>query len=757
MDRRASVLIIEDEQSLRDMLSYALSRQGFDVITAENGIVATEVVKKRRFDTAITDLRMPGMDGVATIEAIRALDPDMEVIVATGYATVETAVACMKKGAYDYIQKPYNFEELALLIDRAAQRSRLQGEVALYEASRKLLSTLDRSVLVQLGHSLAREVLRADDSALLLRQDDADRFDVFGLKDRSNGVVAYLLDMTQKMAPSVVPQHIPSDSTPEIPAALAEQKFNSALIYPLAGRERLLGSLVVLRKEGMAHFVPSELQKGTILANQLALSLNNSILFEALGKKMKELQSVNETLAKRSVELEEITIKQRLTEERLRHLATHDSLTNLPNRILLHDRLSQTIFRARRFNFGVAFLLLDVDRFKVINDTLGHETGDLLLKEVAVRLTKSVRQCDTVARVGGDEFIILLSDLSTETDITVAGQRILGAFDADILLGKNQIHVTLSIGISLFPADGDNIETLLKDADIAMYAAKEQGGNVYSFFSAAMSKRAEENLLFTNALRMATTKKEFIMHYQPIVDLDSGTVAGAEALVRWQHSEKGIIPPLTFIPIAESTGLIVPIGEWVLATACRQNKQWQEAGFSPISIAVNFSVRQLQQKDFVETVLRILEESSLAPQFLVVEITETTAMKNVEHSMKVLNELHEKGVRIYIDDFGTGYSSLNWLKRLPVDALKIDRFFIQHIVDDPNDAAIVKAIIAMAHSMNIRVVAEGIETKAQISCLKSLKGTLDSGLYCDQVQGYLFSRPVPPDEFIKLFSLGRTG
>ena len=431
------------------------------------------------------------------------------------------------------------------------------------------------------------------------------------------------------------------------------------------------------------------------------------------------------------------------TQARLYRLAHYDPVTGLPNRLLFMDRLQQAIAQAQRNERLVAVMLLDLDRFKAINDSFGHSMGDLLLKGVAARLAGCVREDDTVARIGGDEFTVLLPEIRHIQDAATVAGKILKALAGPFSLGNHEIFVGTSIGIAFYPFH-DDIETLLKSADNAMYRAKEQGGNGYEFYSAEISGASARQLSLEGALRGAVERDELVLHYQPQIDLTRGEIVGVEALVRWQHPERGLLGPMEFIPLAEENGLIVPIGEWVLRTACAQARAWQEAGLRPIRVAVNLSVRQFYQKNLVETVARILEQTGLDSRYLELEITESCLMQNTRTTVALLAELNRLGMRISIDDFGTGYSSLSYLKRFPVDTLKIDRSFICDIGTDHDDDAIVKAIIALAQSLELRVVAEGVETPEQLHFLRTHG--------CNEIQGYLISRPLPADEAARQFA-----
>lgn len=438
----------------------------------------------------------------------------------------------------------------------------------------------------------------------------------------------------------------------------------------------------------------------------------------------------------------DVSYKRNLMRE-LAHLAHHDALTGLPNRLNFNESLNQALARAKRKRGMLSVMFLDLDRFKLINDTMGHNLGDLLLKDIAERIRQILREGDTIARQGGDEFLVLLPEIRDEQEVVSVTERILGVFSQPLMLDGNEIYMSTSIGISLYPTDGSDLETLVKQADTAMYYAKEQGRNNYQFFMAGLNIKANDRLSTENSLRKALARGEFILHYQPQVDIESGSIVGLEALIRWNSAAQGIVPPFSFIPIAEDTGLIVPIGEWVLRTACAQNKAWQEQGYPHLRMAVNVSARQFREPKFIKLVAKILQETGLDPKWLELEITESIAMENGEASVEMLSLFKNLGVRISIDDFGTGFSSLNYLRRMPIDTLKIDQSFIQDISTGENGEEVVTAIIQLAKNLRLKVIAEGVETNSQRSFLKNKR--------CDEMQGFLFSKAVTPEEVEKLF------
>jgi diguanylate cyclase (GGDEF)-like protein len=434
-------------------------------------------------------------------------------------------------------------------------------------------------------------------------------------------------------------------------------------------------------------------------------------------------------------------------EGQLAHIALHDDLTALPNRLMLNQRLEQELSRHRRSGTQLAILFMDLDRFKVINDSLGHGYGDELLRQVADRLRAQCREGDTVARMGGDEFAVLMDDQPNLTDISTCAQRLIDEISAPYILGGQDCRVTVSIGISIYPTDGEDSQALLKAADVAMYRAKDLGRGNFLYYSPLMNVHTLERLALESDLRRALAQGEFLLHYQPKVDLASGMIVGTEALLRWRHPLRGLVPPKEFVPLAEETGLIAPIGEWALATACARTKAWQDEGFDNLTVAVNLSARQFADPLLLTKLTRIIRASGLDPATLELEITESMVMSHGSAAVAVLESLKSSGVQIAIDDFGTGYSSLAYLKRFPIDSIKVDRSFIEDIPADSDDKKITRAIIAMAHSMRLKVVAEGVETAEQLAFLRNQR--------CDGVQGFFLYRPMAEEAVAEVLAANR--
>jgi diguanylate cyclase len=461
----------------------------------------------------------------------------------------------------------------------------------------------------------------------------------------------------------------------------------------------------------------------------------------------------NERIVRRHVETLEQVVSTRTqgletANKQLRHLATHDALTGLPNRVLMDDRISQSMVLAERQGQTFALILLDLDRFKLVNDSLGHRAGDELLKEVAVRLKGVVRDVDTVARLGGDEFVLIVAPSPERDAAKQVAQRIIEVMQAPVRVAGVELHTSPSMGIAVYPDDATNIETLLANADAAMYCAKQRGRNNYQCFKPGMNAATQDKVRLESDMRIALEQKQFELHYQPKVNTATGAIHGAEALLRWKHPVRGAIAPSDFIPIAEECGLIGAIGTWVVGEACRQARAWQLEGLPALRIAVNLSASQFRQGNIVEMIRDALDKADLEARYLEVELTESSVMSDPEESIAILEKLSTMGVLVSVDDFGTGYSSMSYLRRFPIDKLKIDRGFINEVMSRSEDASIVRAIISLAHSLKLKVVAEGVESREQLDFLKSLG--------CDQYQGFHFSPAVPAMQFLDLFRSQRS-
>ncbi|MBD3232901.1 MAG: EAL domain-containing protein [candidate division Zixibacteria bacterium] len=529
---------------------------------------------------------------------------------------------------------------------------------------------------------------------------------------------------------------------------IIERNADAIIIVDKTGTVRFANKAAGKLFDREASDLPGELFGFPIVAKDTA----EIDIFRKDGKKaIAEMRVVESEWSGESVflaTLRDVT-KRREAEEEMekmrkfeRHLAYHDTLTNLPNRSLFYDRLNQAINQTKRANSLTAILFLDLDGFKWVNDSLGHSKGDMLLQIVAQKLKRCIRESDTVARLGGDEFTVMLPNLDNATNAAVVARKILETLSKPLSISGNEIHITASVGISVFPTDAEDIESLMRFADIAMYRAKAKGKNNFQMFDPSIDVIDSRRFTIEKGLRNAVDNLEFVVHYQPQVDINTGKMIGSEALLRWQNPDFGLLYPTEFIPLAEETGLIVNIGKWLLRKVCEQNRKWQKTGYDPIRISLNLSARQFSEDDLVDDVVNALNDTKLDPQYLELEITESCAMQDLEYTVETLHALKSRGVRLSVDDFGTGYSSMGYLKRYPVDTLKIDQSFVKNLPSDKDNSAITTAIIAMAHSLGKKTIAEGVETDEQVRFLKSLR--------CDEMQGFHVSKPLTSDSLEEL-------
>jgi diguanylate cyclase (GGDEF)-like protein len=495
-------------------------------------------------------------------------------------------------------------------------------------------------------------------------------------------------------------------------AVIRSDGAKSGAAFPLLIRGQAVGVMLFLSADKDT-FTPEFIELLQRLADNLSFALEN---FNRADEKTK-------------------------ADERIEYLASHDSLTKLPNREMFNELLRYAIEAARRYQRRFAVLFIDLDRFKIINDSLGHDAGDMLLVEIANRLRQTLRSSDVVARMGGDEFVVILEE-TAESHIEGISRNLLSVLSQPLQLSGHECHTTASIGIAMYPADGADVQTLTKNADMAMYLAKEDGKNGFRFFTKEIKTQSIERLTLETALRRALDRNQFALHYQPKVDMATGQITGVEALLRWTHPDLGVLPPMQFIPLAEETGLIVPIGRWVLQEACAQNMAWQRRGLRPVSMAVNLSPRQFVDERLLQDIDDALAASGMSPVLLQLEVTESMVMRNVSRAVKVLDAIQSRGIRLAIDDFGTGYSSMSLMKQFPIDTIKIDRSFVRDLPKDSEDQAIAQAIISMGKALGMTVVAEGVETTEQETFLRDHA--------CDEMQGFLFSKPVPPQQMADL-------
>ena len=678
MEQPIKVLHLEDDARDAQLIAYKLQAGGLtcDIVHVTNRVAFERALDSGAFDLILCDHNLGDYDGLAALRLVRSKEPDIPFIMISGTLSDDDGVDCLKAGATDYVLKQ-RLQRLAPAASRAIREAEEQRERRKAEAD-----------------------LRLRDLAI-----DAATNAIFIVDARAPGhPIVHVNRAFEKMTGYGVEESIGRNS-----------RF-------LQGPDRDQPDLERLRKAIETGTEASALLRnyrkdGTLFWNNVQISPvrdESGAITHYVG-----VQSDVTELKNYQTELE--------------YRANYDSLTGLANKNLLDDRLAQAIAWANRVDGRIAILYLDLDRFKVVNDSLGHAKGDALLKCVAQRLDACVRESDTVARLGGDEFAVVLNGIDAPAAAAAAAQKVLRALEQAIKVDTHELFTSASMGICIYPGDGIDAEMLIKNADIAMYRAKQSGGNQLCFYTEDLNANALERLRLESDLRRALAMNEFELHYQPRVQLGSGRATSVEALIRWRRGNEGLVLPAKFIPLAEETGLIIPIGEWVLRTACIQMRRWADEGHSDMRVAVNLSPRQFRQSDLVSRIKSVLEETGADASQLELEITESVAMQDPESSRKCLEALSALGIEISIDDFGTGYSSLAYLKRFPIDHLKIDQSFVQGVPDDEDDRKIVRAIIALGKSLGLTVIAEGVETEAQKAFLRA-EG-------CDEMQGYLHSRP----------------
>jgi diguanylate cyclase (GGDEF)-like protein len=683
------VLVVDDDAMARLLERDALEQAGFTVEEADDGVSAVSAFERLHPDVVLLDVMMPEMDGFSACKQIRKLPGgDMTPIsIVTGLDDLDSIDRAYEVGATDFIPKPINWGVLA--------------------------------------HHV-RYMLRSSRAFLKLRQSEA----------KNDALLNAIPDLIFRVNKDGV---------------FLEARGPREIGY-LRPSEGFLG-------KRLDEVLPKEIAQKAMYHLKRALQSQETQFFD-YELNLKDGKRCYEARIVVSGEDEVLAIVRDMTdrkkaEEEIRRLAYYDGLTGLPNRVMLRDRLEQAIRNAERSGKKVAVMFLDLDHFKRINDTLGHPLGDVLLQRVGDRLLTCTRSTDTVARIpgdeqkptvarmGGDEFIVLLAEMQNVQHVALIAQRIVHSLSQPFSIGAHEIFTSSSIGITVYPLDSTSPEVLLKYADTAMYQAKEKGRNNFQFYTASMNAAAVERFTIENQLRKALARNEFELYYQAQLDNCSRKICGVEALVRWNHPERGLVAPLSFIPLAEETGLIVPIGQWIIRSACAQTRAWQKAGFAPIQVMLNISGVQLRQSNFVESVFQILTDVGLDPQHVEFELTESVIMENAETAIATFRALKEKGIQLCIDDFGTGYSSLSYLRKFPIHTLKIDRSFVQDLVHDPQSAAIIKSIISLAHNLNLSVVAEGVETQEQMAFLQECG--------CDQAQGFYIHVPEPSEGLARIW------
>ena len=694
------ILLVDDAQANLYSMKYVLEDISASIYTAQSGDEALAMVLRHEFALILMDVHMPGMDGYETATLIHndAKSKHTPIIFVTSISKDEGHLfRGYKSGAVDYLYKPIKatvlYSKINVFLDLYKHQAALKAEIAHRKAIENALKKSEERVRLLLEHT--GEGIFGIDTEYNFDFCNPAALTILGYEDAGELVGQPISLLFRSRETHKRYKHRPCLQTTDI---LSESLYRDD--------ERFI------RKDGV--MIPVEIRSQPILRD---------------GKTVGVVVSFNE-------------ISERLeAQARLYHLAHHDVLTNLPNRLLLIERLNQAITRTRWHQRNIAVLFIDLDRFKIVNDHLGHEIGDRLLEQIAARLVNLVRDGDTVARLGGDEFSIILNDIADPSHIRPLCEKILESINQAVMIDDHELFTSASIGISLFPNHGDSPNALLKKADNAMYRAKRAGKNNYQFYSDEGREPFIINrLTLETELRHALERDEFELYYQPQLGLKSGKLIGLESLLRWRHPRHGMIPPSHIIPILEETGMVNEVGNWTLNTACKQAKTWQSSltNFNDSTITVNLSVRQFKNSKFAQVVETILQKNDFNPSKLELEITESLLIENISLTVQILNELNEMGIGIAIDDFGTGYSSMRYLKRLPVDRLKIDRSFVSDITVSSDDAAITNAIISLAHNLGQKVIAEGVETMAQLNYLVTQQ--------CDEIQGFLYSPPLPSSE-----------
>jgi diguanylate cyclase (GGDEF)-like protein/PAS domain S-box-containing protein len=723
--RQPLILTIDDEANIRESFRLFLEDYNYRVLDAENGREGLEIFEREQPDLVLCDLRMPEVDGLDVLDRLTEQSPETPIIVISGTGIIADAVEAVRRGAWNYLLKP--IQDMSVLqhaINQALEKARLIRENQAYQEHLEEEVTRRTEALQQAVTDLNLSHRKLKDS-----------------EEKYRAIFENLQDVYLEMTLAGRICEI-SPSISKISSYHREDLLGSEIheLFPaLSSRDSLMEKLRTDEQ-----IVDYELYLQDHEGKLVPCSLNASYQ-QAKGSADDKICATLRDISER-----------KQANARIEYLAYFDALTDLPNRRLLLDRLEQSISRARRSGRYGSMLFLDLDRFKNINDSLGHPVGDALLSEVSRRLTQDLRIEDTVSRLGGDEFVLLLSDLDADRDqaagfAQTVAEKIQQRLAEKYQINGHDLHITPSIGVAMFPSGmqgADTSDDILRHADTAMYRAKDDGRDTIRFFSEDMQKAADKRLAIEKELRHALERKEIHLYFQPQVD-GRGIITGAETLVRWwNEQQQDFISPGTFIPIAEATGLILPIGEWILRTACEHLKRWQDQGLDIYHLAVNVSPRQFRQANFIEQVATILHETGADPAMLGLELTEGMVIDNIADTITKMEGLKRLGVELSIDDFGTGYSSLAYLKKMPLDILKIDQSFVRDIETDASDAAIVDTIISMAQHLGLRVIAEGVETEFELNFLES-KG-------CRFYQGFLFSKAVPEPEFSQLLERGRT-
>jgi len=700
---RSRLLVVDDEPLILEGLTRLLATRDHDVVTASGGCEALIAIGKQQFDAILLDLGMPDLNGNEVLRFVADRSADTPVIVVSGDSTIDAAIRALRGGAADFVRKPYEPEELLRRIDNTLMRRRLERE--------------NNHILQRLQQSEKWHRFLVNSSPDFIYTLDCEGRFTF-VNDRVESLLGYRRE-------DLLGQHY-SLVIHEDDIARAEHVFN----------ERRAGDRSARNIEINLKCNPG-LRRPRLMNGRC-----RSVELTATGMYDEEASPFDRRFIGSYGVAKDVT-ERKQAEETVHYQAYHDLLTGLPNRALFRDHLGLMLAQAKRNQKPLAVLSLDLDHFKVINDSLGHAIGDELLLAVGARLRQCLREGDTLARLGGDEFAVLLPTLVSRSDVEHIGRKIIQVLSKPVYVKSHEIYISVSIGACVAPEDGDLIDSLIRQAEIAMYQAKSQGRSRLQFWEAGMQAPYSERMQIEADLRRALARNEFVLFYQPQVDTATGEVRGFEALLRWWHPQRGMLSPADFIPVAEEAGVIVPIGDWVMRQAGAQMAEWRKDGLPPVRISVNISARQLESPDFVDSIMRAVQVYSLDGNLLELEITESLLMRDFEANAIKLGRLSAAGIRLAIDDFGTGYSSFKYLSRFPIHTLKIDQSFVQDL-DREENISIVNAMIAMGRGMNLNVVAEGVETESQRARLQQMQ--------CHEVQGYYYSAPVSSHEATAMLS-----
>ncbi|MEE4377104.1 MAG: EAL domain-containing protein [Candidatus Competibacteraceae bacterium] len=705
---KPKILAVDDDQRMLQSLEKLLLTAGYEVQTAQGGQQAISLLERERYDIALLDIIMPEVGGHQVMDFIQQRNINTMIVVVSGDTSIESAIESLRRGAYDFLRKPYTTEELFKTVENAINRRLLEKE------NFSLQNKLEQS------EKFYRHLVQCSPDIIYILDNE--------------GRLAFVNDRVDSLL-----GYAPAELIGKHYSDLVYEKDMLTTYHTLS---ELKANESVFSKAEIRIKYNNSVQEPRFFENSFMLvdrDLANCNIFETVdhGKIVNESDHSSVVFG-----VARDVTERRRAQEKINYQAYHDLLTGLPNRKLFKDRLSCAIIHSKRDQEQFTVMFLDLDRFKFVNDSLGHMIGDGLLQAVAKRLMHCLRESDTLARIGGDEFMLLAPGVSTSEDAKTIAAKVISALKLPFIVENHELFLGVSIGIVLFPEHGSTMEDLIQHADIAMYHCKAQNKGGYEFYTSHMNKTFSESLSLETSLRKALETEQFAVFYQPQIDISSGAIVGMEALIRWNHPLRGIISPAEFISLAEETGLIVSLGEWIMRTACLELKRWRDSGLTSVRLAVNLSAKQVEQPNFVEKMIEVLNEYDIPGQMIELEITESVIMKDMNSVIQKLSQLSNRGIHIAIDDFGTGYSSLSYLEQLPINTIKIDRSFLRNVKSTTHKSSVIAAIVAMAKGLERNMIAEGVETETQVEYLRTLG--------CREMQGFLFSKPLGAEAAMRL-------